>query len=323
MSEGRQLTIDGTALLHDIRERGMTLMDHGIPDERVDELIATYTSFTLNHPDPSPSTMDAMLPRSEPDELAHQLDDLDRSQDTQSEWHKYRTNHDWVGKPGGYSNRTTQVDALKRARGVELGDDPKEFYHYSPGGMAAIERQHKDFDWGKVPSEVYDLHSAFQPIHAAGMLIMRKTLALVEETHPEIKDIVNAQSLLGSPVRLLFYHPDQGSQLGAAHYDKSTMTIQFAESHKGLRIAASPEHELEVVERPPEKCAVFASKGLITAIPDTPYKPGWHDIIQISDLNEGRTLDPRTAEVCARWAIIFFSNSANYVQPPKHETHTR
>lgn len=122
-----QRTLEGAWLLNEIGQRGYAEFHHEIPDEQIEYLIDRYADFTLNHPDPLPETMDAMLP-SKPSVIdlknpafydnhkkfltgnwvAKKLDELDDSKDTQTEWHKYRTNVYAVGKPDGYTNRSFQ-----------------------------------------------------------------------------------------------------------------------------------------------------------------------------------------------------------------------
>lgn len=327
MSEGRQLSLESTGLIHEIKERGAAMMEHDIPSDIIDNLIDRYTIFTSQLPDPDPETMDAMLPDLPETDLAEALDDIERSADKQEEWHKYRTNHEWVAKPGGYTNRKFQTDALLKTRGIFLPEDDKEFYHFAPDGIGVMDANHKKYDWGPIPQEVRMLNSAFYAIHKAGEEIAKRTLSIIEDVHPDIHDLVTPESLHDSPVRLLFYHPGQNETLGAGHYDKSVLTFQIAESHEGLRIAKNADSPLEMVRRPADKAVFFPSGTLsgekIGKYPDSPFQPGWHDIIGSETLNQGRHMPEGTRAVCARWAIIFFVNRANYVQPDKALTHTR
>ncbi len=327
MSTGRRLSLESTALLKEINKRGAAMMEHNIPSDIIDNLIDRYTIFTSQFPDPEPKTMDAMLPDLPEDELAKALDDLDRNADTQNEWHKYRTNHDWIAKPGGYTNRKFQSDVILETRGIFLPEDDKEYYHYSPGGKKEMQKNHANNNWGALPQEVTMLDAAFERIHTAGMVIARKTLEIIEDVHPDISQLVTPESLLTSPVRLLFYHPGQTKTLGAGHYDKSILTIQIAESHEGLRIATNKNSPLEIVRRPADMAVLFPSGSLsdekIGEYPNSPFRPGWHDIIGSETLNEGRHMPESTQAVCARWAIIFFANRTNYVQPDKAIMHTR
>jgi hypothetical protein len=323
MSSARQLSMESSALAYEIQQRGAAMMDHGLSMYQIDTLIDAYTNFTSRFDDPEPETMDAMLPDASPELLAKQLDDLDRSQDNQQTWHKYRTNIPWVAKPGGYTNRIFQAAAIEKTRGIVLEEDPKEFYHFSPGMKQVVKDQHSEYNWGKIPNEFSVLDTSFLAIHTAGRLLTEKTLSIIEDIHPEVRRLVTPESISTSPVRLLFYHKDQAEELGAGHYDKSVLTFQIAESHEGLRIAKDKESPLEMVRRPSETAAMFPSWGLQKEFPETPFTPGWHDITKSDVLNEGRNMPEKTAALCARWALIFFVNEANFVQPDKAITHHR
>lgn len=319
-----QLSTEGERLRSEISARGYYEMQHDISSDEVEQLISAYADFTLAHPDPMPETMHAMLPTSNVD-LEKRLDELDRSRDTQKEWHKYRTNIAGIGKPDGYTNRSFQEYALKSTRGSVIPpEDPKEFFHFTSRLHVAMARNHQEYGWGAIPPEVFYLESAFRPIHTKASKLILKVAGLIEETNPEIRNFFDVASLAGSPVRLLFYHPDSSMQLGAGHYDKSSLTIQIAESHEGLRVAPDSERDLEPVVRESDTVVVFAGRSFQQKLPaDTIFQPGWHDIVKVNQLNHGRNVPSRAAEVCARWALIFFANGSDFVNPDKATTHSR
>lgn len=340
-----QQTLDGARLLREVGERGYAEFRHEIPDDQIDHLINTYANFTLSHPDPRPETMDAMLPAepSADDEnnrkfydhntqrflhgewMSKQLDELDHSKDKQTEWHKYRTNVYGVGKPDGYTNRSFQERALKQARGLIIpAEDPKEFFHFSMRHYTGMVQNHRQYGWGTIPPEAAKLEEAFKPIHQKASQLIVRVAGLIEETHPEIGNFFDRASLATSPVRLLFYHPSNSEQLGAGHYDKSALTIQIAESHEGLRVAPNSDTPLQPVIRESDQAVVFPARSLREIFgEDTPFQPGWHDIIKAERLNQGRNVPPKALEVCARWALIFFANGKDFVNPDKSLTHTR
>ena len=335
-----QNSIEGAMLLKEIQNRGYEEFDHGIPSEWIDNLVEKYAELTLAHPNPNAETMDLMIPFDPtPDEVADennfedgsfshykwlgkQLDNLDRTQDTQKEWHKYRTNVQGVGKPDGYTNRSFQSEVILSERGIDLREDPKEYYHHTPTHMGKMQRLHRELGWGALPPEVLTLDLAFGKIHTKARELTVKICASIEDVHPEIKDIITSESLDTSPIRLLFYHPSDSEQLGAGHYDKSVGTLQLAESHEGLRISTVKGQPLQGVVREPEKAVYFPGWGLQNRVgEDTPYQPGYHDIVRIDRLNPGRTIPEKAAQVCVRYAVIFFSNGANYVMPDKSLMH--
>lgn len=324
MQRSEQLSFEGRKLIDDVIARGYSEFSHGIPNNQIEELIEAYAVFTLEHPDPRPETMDSMLPAENTD-IHKRLDDLERSHDKQDIWHKYRTNAPGVGKPDGYTNRSFQERALKQARGLVIPpEDPKEYFHFTPRWYANMARQHAEFGWSTIPPEVANLQQAFAPIHKKAAELILRVAGLIEENHPEIRNYFTSDSLKSSPVRLLFYHPSLVSQLGVGHYDKSSLTIQIAESHEGLRVAPNKDQDLQPVVRSDTKSVVFPGFGITTAIgEDTPFQPGFHDIVKIDRLNLGRSVPPKAIEVCARWALIFFANGSEFINPDKSQTHSR
>lgn len=283
-----------------LKNHGFVVVDHQIHPETIDSLIQAYADFTDNHPDPEPATINAMI--TNPDNL----DELDYSADRQHDWHKYRTNHPQLGKPGGYTNRTVQVAALRKFGRSDEADDPKEFYHYHPNSLAIMKDYHDHAGW-KLPPEVNRLHDAWGTVHSLGLKAIKDMFAEIEETHPELLSRVAPPEILdNSPSRLLFYHPGQGDVLAAGHHDKSLGTLQIAESHRGLRLRNQATGEMEEIVRPPEKGVFFIGGTLKTAYPDSELSSGWHDVINIDQINESRALHGNHV---ARWAIILFANS--------------
>lgn len=207
MRNTMQRSLEGEYLINEVKERGYAEFNHHIRPDEIDDLIVCYANFTSNYPDPKFVTIDAMLPK-EPSQLdlinpkyldpetkdfmagrwlAYKLDELDRTADTQEEWHKYRTNTPQVGKPDGYSNRSFAQAALLSQRGVELDppEDPKEFYHFTPEHYSNMIRNHTQFNWGPIPQEVIDLKKAFTPIHSKAAQLMVKICEIIEDEHPE------------------------------------------------------------------------------------------------------------------------------------------
>ncbi len=314
----KQLTFEGSVLLGDISSQGFSLVDHGIHPDEIDGLMEAYAKFTDNLPDPELETMNNMMVD------VTNLDRLDYHQDNQVEWHKYRTNHTQFAKPGGYTNRSLQVAALHKfdrdvlPNGERIEDDPKEFYHFHPNSFRKIEKTHEQFDWGKIPPEVSTLHMRFSTIHRLAREAIINTLTIAEQTHPELTSkYARAQDLDNSPLRLLFYHPGQGDYLAAGHYDKSSFTMQIAESHMGLRAQNPQTHTMEAVRRPANKGVVFPGFLWTQMYPDSELSPAWHDVVNINELNDARSLHGRN---CARWALIWFTNSEAFNLPQKTET---
>lgn len=199
-----QLSFGGDLLQTELVERGYSLVEHGISDDAIDALIQSYANFTDNLDDPSLEIMYAMI------KDPNKLDDLAYENDTAKDFHKYRTTHPYVFKPGGYSNRSLQTRALREVGGLELADDPKEFYHFLPNGLPIIEQRHREYGWKPVPPEVTDLHSKFTVIHQMGMRAVQDIFARMEEHHPELlSKVVTRQDLDNSPIRLVVYHPGQ------------------------------------------------------------------------------------------------------------------
>jgi hypothetical protein len=301
----------------DLLRQDYALIEHGIPDETIDELIQAYATFTDELPDPTLLVMGGMI--MDPFEL----DELNRSAAGRNGWHKYMTNHPVFGKPGGYTNRSLQIDALHFFDiGNNLEDDPKEYYHYSPLGLDRIRKQHEEYGWGPIPPEVIRLHERFGIVHELGAKAMINTMRQLEETHPAVIDrFITPAALNDSPIRLLFYHPGQGKELAAGHFDKGVATIQIAESHEGLRIKNPHDGKMQPLVRSPQYGAFFLAHAWTKEpmYPSSELSPAFHDIVNLPNLNEGRKLH---GQHVARWSIIFFMSAiAGGHLPKKSQTH--
>jgi hypothetical protein len=233
------------------------------------------------------------------------------------------TNHPVFGKPGGYTNRSLQIDALRFfGVGSNIDDDPKEYYHYSPLGLGRIQKLHDMYEWGAIPPRVIRLHEKFATVHELGAKAMVKTMIELEDTHPNVVGrFITPAAIEESPVRLLFYHPGQGSVLAAGHFDKGVATIQIAESHEGLRIKNPQDGTMETLVRSPEYGAFFLAHAWKKEpmYPDSALTPAFHDVVNAPVPNEGRNLYGQNV---ARWSIIFFMSAfASGHIPKKQDTH--
>jgi hypothetical protein len=244
------------------------------------------------------------------------LDELDYAANPTEPWNKYHTNYPQFAKPGGYTNRSLQTAALRaydrkvtdKKTGALLPpeDDPKEYYHFHPNSTAAMNHMREQYGLAPLPPEVHTLHMRFAQVHTLGAAAVRNAYMRLEESHPElVPKHFGPADVQSSPVRLLFYHPDQGDVLAGGHYDKAQATIQIAESHLGLWIR-DPKNGL--ITRAPEKGVFFLGKAWHNdnAYPDSELKPGWHGVVNKPELAEGRVMHGRNV---ARWSIIFFANS--------------
>ena len=296
-------------------EQGYALEKHGILEEQVDDLVSTYATFTDQLPVPDFETLDAMMLN--PDKL----DELDRSADKQAKWHKYRSNHPFIFKPGGYTNRSLQALVLRELRGLEIEEDPKEYFHFLPDSEKVVRRQHKEFDWGPLPPELIKLYAKFRPIHKLGFQMLRNVMSRMEDLYPGLNNVVvTDEDLSNSPIRLAWYHPGQGEKLAGTHADKSWLTGQIAESHQGYRAKHPVTGKMQLLERDPEYAIVFpgALLNLDHVYPDSVIIPTDHDVLNVPVPNKGRKLH---GENVARWAIIAFANSVFAGEVDKSLTH--
>jgi hypothetical protein len=339
-----QLSMEAAQAHEKLVNEGYLLIPHKIPAEAIDEGMAEYAAFTDGLPDPSLDTMARMIIN--PDNL----DELDFSQDQESEWHKYRTNHPQFAKPGGYTNRSLQTAALRYSERfvtdkntgllVPPEDDPKEYYHFHPNAISLprMEEMRERYGWSPIPPEVLKLHAKFSNIHALARQAIIRVFAQLEELYPELtSQFATQEDLFGSPIRILQYHPGQGDLLAGGHTDKGLATIQIAESHVGFRMRepsntvedaaerykADPLHDpdMELIRRSEDQGVFFISEAFRNeaAYPDTELTPLWHDVVNIDELNEKRAIHGKN---CARWAIIFFTNSPKAGLVTKNRTHT-
>jgi isopenicillin N synthase-like dioxygenase len=304
-----------TTIKSELEQNGFALVNHQIPSDAIDELMDAYRVFTDELPDPSPELLARMLPD------PTNLDKIDYSADTGREWHKYRTNHPYQFKPGGYTNRSLATAALRGVRGISIEDDPKEYYHSSGPSLGLMQAHHKAHGWGPIPSEVQRLQRSFTVVDTLANLMIRASLEALEKDYPEIgRIVVTDQDLKTSPIRLLNYHRSESSMLAEGHYDKSILTAQLAESHRGLRIRHPDSRDMQVIDRAPEKAAVFAGNLLTLphVYPDSAIQPAWHDVESLPVLNQGRHAEGKRNH---RYALIKFVNSGYAGEVGKALTH--
>ncbi len=308
----------GEAFTQSILEQGYELVEHGIDRDDIEAVADAYATFAVNLPDPKPETFNALMPCADP----KRLDELDYAADTQSDWHKYRTNHPQLHKPGGYTNRTLQVEILRAFGRDEMptgepfpDEDPKQFYHYHPNALQRMREMHERYGWGAIPSEVENLHARFSAVYDQMRRVTRGVLTLLDETHPELlneyaADLDDPEGDIG-PMRFLFYDltdAPAGSTMAERHVDKGRATFQIAENFKGLRVLNPLTREMSLVDREPEYAAFFPSWAWSTEehFPDSDLKGTPHDVIKINELNPGRT---EIEKLCGRWSLILFLNS--------------
>ena len=304
----------GADLHQQIEQQGYALLEHGVSNDAIDEMVVAYANFTDNFPDPEPATMDAMISN------MRNLDKLHRQTDTQKQWHKYRTNVPNFAKPNGYTNRSLQAAVLNKSRGLDITEDPKEYFHYSPGMRERLADVHNRYGWGPIPPEVEKLLGRMHMVHYMAKQVMINLYSSISDLNPGLIRCITPEDLDISPLRALFYHKGQGEVLAGGHYDRGVGTLQVAESHLGLRTRDPATGEMTLLERDPEHGVVFPSIKWNHASPESSLKPLWHDVINVEEACKDRYLHGNNI---ARWAIIFFTNSAHIGEHQiKAETHT-
>jgi hypothetical protein len=294
----------------EIERFGYAAVEHRVPTEAIDALQEAHADFTDNLPDPEPATLNDMMVSTK------DLDKLDFSQDTQKEWHKYRTNTPQVAKPDGYTNRFYQASVLqqferpifdkKTELWVPAQEDPKEFFHYTPHMREIMQQRHEQHNWGPIPPEVQRLTSRMHTVHYLARQALGRVFANLETTHPELSRYVSPKDLEISPLRNLLYYKGQNNELAGAHHDRGIFTMQIADSHRGLRIRDPETGEMTLIETPPEVSPVFPALKWKKAFPDSELRSLWHDVTDEPVACVDRHLHGRNI---ARWALIFFVNS--------------
>lgn len=177
------------------------------------------------------------------------------------------------------------------------------------------------------------LNDSLARIHTKLRQLVTNVCYDLEQTHAGVTNIITPEGLRTSPLRLLFYHPSTNTQRAGAHYDKSLITLKLAESHEGLQITTSPTAPLTPVKRSDDKAVLFVSprfsgtpfakNPVMGHFPDSVLKPAWHDVVASSTPNAGRTVPVMAAEVCARWALIYFVNEHDFLVPSKQAMHNQ
>lgn len=300
----------GADIQTEIEKRGFTVIEHGMSPEAIDELVTAHAAFTDNHPEPEAATMNSMITNTA------NLDELNFAADTQTDWHKYRTNIPAFAKPNGHTNRFLQADALRQFGRLqphvngnvteEAKEDPKEFFHYMPGYRDQVDKLHQAAGWGPVPLEVKELAMRMHTVHYLAKQALTSVFAKLEEIYPTLGQFITPADLDISPLRSLRYHTGQGAVLGDGHHDRGIFTMQVADSHRGLRVRDPASHKMTLVDTPPNVSPIFPAEGWRRAYPDSGMRSLWHDIINDPTACEDRTLHGNNL---ARYAIIFFVNS--------------
>lgn len=189
--------------------------------------------------------------------------------------------------------------------------DLKEYFHYHPklltifAGNPVLER-----------AETKAFLSVADRIYQEALLRSKELYRVMSVEFPDlysqfIKE--GEEHIEYSALRFLKYEAaGKGKFLARAHYDRGATTLAIAESAPGLRIGKNNETLKEVVHK--DNVALFMPAFQLPAITDMRFRPAWHDVVQSSE--------DVYRDNAARWAIVFFADTADVPVPTKEESHT-
>lgn len=189
-------------------------------------------------------------------------------------------------------HRRGDVGFQKRASANDLYNDDKEFFHFHPAVFdrygAFLEKQPRINDF---------LEKAI-PLWEGAYQVVEDILKTLDPHFPGIHEKVFNTACPHLLIRFLRYDWHScGKYLAKPHFDAGSVTLGIAESCPGLRIGSNPEN-LRLVEHSPGHAVFMFSGNMEKVITQSPFYPGWHDVIQMDETFVGRPF--------SRWAVVAF-----------------
>lgn len=205
------------------------------------------------------------------------------------------------------NHRRGDVGFKKRQASDHMYNDDKAFFHYHPALL------HRYSDFLAANPLVKDFLLQAHALWEKSYQIIADVLSSLDTVFPGVKQRVLDTETPHLLLRFLKYDWAQsGKYLAKPHFDAGSMTLAIAESSPGLRIGSAP-HDLQLVEHKKNHAIFMFSSNMEQLIGATPYKAGWHDVIQLdaSQLNQA----------FSRWAIVAFIEAHGASALPRSQTH--
>ena len=205
-------------------------------------------------------------------------------------------------------NRRGDIGYKKRISSEEDYRDDKEFFHFHP----EIFNRYQSFIDTK-PVLANFLNVAYD-IWLAAQSTVKTLLSQLEEQFPGCADVIFPSGKSEAILRFLRYDWQTcGRYLAKPHYDAAAMSLAIAEDKPGLRIGVDPK-SLQLLQHQDNHAIFFLSSNYKRVFGEQcPFKPAWHDVIQIDENKIGHPY--------SRWAVVAFFVPYGVAELPRSFTH--
>lgn len=205
-------------------------------------------------------------------------------------------------------NRRGDLGYKKRFASDDDYRDDKEFFHFHP---EIFNRYQYFID--EHPTVLNFLTIASE-IWLAAESTAKALLHQLEEQFPGAINAIFPEGKSETILRFLKYDWQTcGHYLAKPHYDAAAISLAIAEDKAGLRIGTDAR-SLELIQHKEDHAIFFISSNYKRVFGDhCPFKPAWHDVIQMDDTKIGHPY--------SRWAIVAFFVPYGVAELPRSFTH--
>lgn len=205
-------------------------------------------------------------------------------------------------------NRRGDIGYKKRLASDEDYRDDKEFFHFHPEIF-------NRYQWliNEQPILSDFLNVAYD-IWLAAESTVKTLLHQLEEQFPGCVEAIFPSGKSETILRFLRYDWQTcGRYLAKPHYDAAAISLAIAEDKPGLRIGIDSA-SLQLLQHQEEHAVFFISSNYKRVFGEQcPFKPAWHDVIQINESKIGYPY--------SRWAIVAFFVPYGVAELPRSFTH--
>jgi len=207
-------------------------------------------------------------------------------------------------------NRRGDVGYKKRVESEEDCRDDKEFFHFHP----EIFHRYQDFI-AEQPIVSSFLNMAHE-IWLAAEATVKSLLHQLEVHFPSCAEAIFPAGKSETILRFLKYDWQAcGRYLAKPHYDAAAVSLGIAEDKPGLRIGTETL-PLQLVQHQDDHAIFFISSNFKRVFGEQcPFKPAWHDVIQLDEEQIGRPY--------SRWAVVAFFVPYGVAELPRSVTHAK
>jgi hypothetical protein len=205
-------------------------------------------------------------------------------------------------------NRRGDIGYKKRVASDDDYRDDKEFFHFHP---EIFNRYQYLIDEQPIISNF--LNVAYD-IWLAGESTVKTLLQQLEEQFPGCVEAIFPSGKSETILRFLKYDWQTcGRYLAKPHYDAAAISLAIAEDKPGLRIGVDPK-SLQLIQHQNDHAIFFISSNYQRVFgAQCPFKPAWHDVIQIDEKKIGYPY--------SRWAVVAFFVPYGVAELPRSFTH--